>query len=73
MDSMVTSIKFKQGMDLIYELKKLDVARSHDGECSLQVGFELQDGRFLRFGVTDDDVAGDSVGKMWVDIIGRKK
>lgn len=72
-NSIVTSISFDNGMDLIQDLKRLEVAIKHDGECSCQVGFYLENGDFLRFGVTDDDVAGDAVGKMWVDILNTSK
>ena len=36
------------------------------GECSVQAYFLLADGRNLRFGLTDDDVAAHQ--GLWVDI-----
>lgn len=47
------------------ELKKLDGAISYDGDASVQVVFKLANGKTLRIGVTDDDVA-DRPG-LWCD------
>ncbi len=41
----------------------------YDGDASCQVIFKLANGRTLRFGVTDDDVA-DHPGLMWIDQYG---
>ena len=43
--------------DFIEELKKLDGAIDYDGDCSTQVIFKLTNGKTLRIGMTDDDVA----------------
>jgi len=51
--------------DFIDKLKKLDGAINLDGECSAQVLFELKNGKTLRIGITDDDVATE-LG-LWAD------
>ena len=43
--------------DLIQELKKVKGAISYDGDCSVQVLLPTTDNKYLRVGVTDDDVA----------------
>ena len=43
--------------EFIAELKKLDGAIDYDGDCSCQVIFRLANGKTLRIGITDDDVA----------------
>lgn len=43
--------------DLISRLKRLAGAISYDGECSSQVVFKLANGKTLRIGITDTDVA----------------
>ena len=44
-------------IDFIDKLKKLDGAIPYDGDCSSQVIFRLANGKTLRIGITDDDVA----------------
>lgn len=55
----------QSSMSLIHKLKQLDGAISYDGECSTQVVFELKNGKTLRIGITDDDVA--EVPGIWCD------
>lgn len=43
--------------NFIAELKKLDGAIKYDGDASVQVMFKLANGKTLRIGITDDDVA----------------
>lgn len=49
----------------ISELKKLDGAIPYDGDASVQVVFKLANGKNLRIGITDSDVA-DKPG-LWCD------
>jgi hypothetical protein len=44
-------------VSLIQELKKVKGAISYDGDCSTQVLLPTTDNKYLRVGVTDDDVA----------------
>jgi len=43
--------------DFIDRLKKLDGAIPYDTDCSSQVVFRLANGKTLRVGITDNDVA----------------
>ena len=43
-------------IQLIEELKKITGALSYDGDASCQVLLPTKDGKYLRVGVTDDDV-----------------
>ena len=52
-------------VDFIRRLKTLDGAIPYDGDASVQVVFKLANGKTLRIGVTDDDVA-DRPG-LWCD------
>lgn len=49
--------KDKLYLALIRELKKVKGAQSYDGEASVQVRLPTTDGKYLRVGITDDDVA----------------
>lgn len=53
-------------IDLIRELKKVTNALSYDGDASIQVLLPTIEGKYLRIGVTDDDIAKHS-GKIWFD------
>jgi hypothetical protein len=53
-------------IDIIQELKKVVGAHSYDGDASLQVLLPTVDGRMLRIGITDEDVA-DLPGEIWFD------
>lgn len=55
---------WKDQLNLIYELKKIDGAISYDGECSVQVKIPTKDGNYLRVGITDPDVSNES-GIWW--------
>ena len=46
-----------KGISLIEELKKVKGAVSYDGDCSTQVLLPTTDNKYLRVGITDDDVA----------------
>lgn len=47
----------KDAVAFIEALKGIDGALSYDGDCSVQVVFQLKNGKVLRFGITDEDVA----------------
>lgn len=51
-------------VDLIQKLKNVVGAESCDGDCSCQVLLPTKDGRALRVGLTDEDVA-DRPGEIW--------
>lgn len=51
---------------LIRELKKVTNALSYDGDASIQVLLPTTEGKYLRIGVTDDDVA-EHPNKIWFD------
>lgn len=53
------------GVEFISRLKKLPGAISYDGDASVQVAFKLSNGKVLRIGVTDEDIA-ESPG-LWAD------
>ena len=55
----------KDIVNFINKLKTLDGATNYDGTASAQVIFVLDNGKTLRFGITDDDVT-DSPG-LWFD------
>lgn len=50
-------------VDIVYKLRQY--GEHMDGECSVSVILELKDGRRIRVGVTDDDVA-ETPGFAWV-------
>ncbi len=54
-----------QEYELLALLKKCQGAVSYDGDASIQVVIPLNDGRYIRIGRTDDDVA-DTIG-LWFD------
>ncbi len=47
----------KQAYELIKLLKKVAGAINYDGDASTQVMFKMRDGKNLRIGITDEDVA----------------
>lgn len=51
---------------LIQELKKVTNALDYSGDASTQVLLPTTEGKYLRVGVTDDDVA-EHPGKIWFD------
>lgn len=53
-------------IELIEELKKVKGALSYDGNASVQVLLPTNDGKRLRVGYTDEDVA-KHPGKIWFD------
>lgn len=53
-------------ISLIRELKKIPSSLSYDGDASIQVLLPTIEGKYLRIGVTDDDVA-EHPGKIWFD------
>ena len=53
-------------IQLIQELKKVQGALSYDGDASCQVLLPIKDNKYLRIGVTDEDVA--EVQGIWFDI-----
>lgn len=53
-------------IQLIQELKQVQGALSYDGDASCQVLLPIKDNKYLRIGVTDDDVA--EVQGIWFDI-----
>lgn len=53
------------GVSFIQRLKALDGAIPYDGDASAQVVFRLANGKTLRIGVTDDDVAEEP--GLWCD------
>lgn len=58
-------------LSLISLLNKTVNSTSFYGECSVQSHLNLKDGRILRIGFTDDDVA-EHPGKIWFDIYDPK-
>lgn len=53
-------------LELIRLLKRVIGSSNHDGDCSAQVLLPLMNGRFLRVGITDPDVA--ECEGLWFDI-----
>lgn len=55
--------------EFLCALKKLDGAIEYDGNASVQVVFKLTNGKTLRIGITDEDVAIDhsSTLGLWCD------
>lgn len=51
---------------LIQELKKIKGALQYDGDASTQVLLPTINNKYLRVGITDDDVA-EQPGKIWFD------
>lgn len=51
-------------IELINNLKKVKGAISYDGDASIQVLLPTIDNKYLRVGVTDNDVGS---GKLWFD------
>ena len=47
----------QDALDFITKLKTFNGAIEYDGDASVQVAFLLANGKTLRFGTTDDDVA----------------
>lgn len=66
MNIQSTEVGAHVGIDLINKLAKVPGACTFLGECSTQVSFRLKNGKVLRFGVTDDDVA-EKQG-LWFDM-----
>lgn len=54
---------------LIQELKKIKGALPYDGDASTQVLLPTINGKYLRVGITDDDIA-EQPGKIWFDYYG---
>lgn len=63
-----TSISSDDGLALIDLLRGMEGGMDYSGDASSQVIFKLANGRTLRFGVTDDDVA-EHPG-LWIDQYG---
>ncbi len=59
------NIPSEKAGEIIAILKTLAGAINYDGDASSQVVFKLENGRTLRFGVTDDDCA--ATPGLWVD------
>ncbi len=57
--------QFQAGL-LIEELKEVKGAINYDGDASVQVLLPLNNGKFLRIGMTDDDVA-EHPHSLWAD------
>jgi hypothetical protein len=55
----------KTGLKIVDYLLTLDGAMPYHGDASWQVIFKLANGKTLRLGVTDDDVA--QVKGLWID------
>lgn len=54
-------------------LKTLDGAVEYDGCASIQVMFQLKNGKNLRIGITDDDLCDRNHKGLWVDQYGGLK
>ena len=52
-------------VELLYQLLKVKGAINYSGDASMQVLLPTEDGKYLRVGVTDDDVA--EVKGIWFD------
>ena len=57
----IDDLLLEQGFEIVSKLKKMNGAIDYDGDCSVQVYFELKNGKRLRFGYNDED------GKLNID------